>query len=118
MPRSFSDQVAMRSIALAFLIFGVAVALPANAQQIYRWVDDRGVVNYANQPPETTNRAVRIDTQESHLTVIPAPHNRPENATLPPLRPVRAEFPSDVDLATMTRAHSALPPRRRSGELR
>ena len=108
----------MRPIPLTFLILGLAVAWPANAQQIYRWVDDRGVVNYANQPPRTTNRAVRIETVDSRLSAPPAPRNPPENAALPPLAPVRAEFPSDVDVATMARAHAALPPRSRSGELR
>ena len=108
----------MQPIALAFLTLGVAVALSASADEIYRWVDARGVVNYSNQPPEATKRAVRIDTQESRLTVIPAPHNPPENVALPLAAPVGADFPSDVDRSTMERAHSALPPRNRSGELR
>jgi hypothetical protein len=97
----------MRPIALSLLILGLVAALPVNAQ-IYRWVDDRGVVNYANQRPESTNRAIRIDTQESRLSVIPAPGGRRENAAAPPPASVRAEFPSDVDRATMARADSAL----------
>jgi len=108
----------MRAIALNFLILGVAVALPANADEIYRWVDHRGVVNYANQRPEAVNGAIRIETVESRLSAMAAPTDRRENRALPPLAPVGADFPSDVDRSTMERAHSALPPRRRSGELR
>jgi len=105
---SSTDQAAaMRPIAFGFLILGLAAALPVDAQ-IYRWVDDRGVVNYANQRPESTNRAIRIDTQDSRPSVIPPPGGRRENAAASPSASVRAEFPSDVDRATMARADSAL----------
>src|SRR5262245_33866493 len=107
----------MRPIAVQFLILGLAAALPANGDEIYRWVDHRGVVNYANQRPEATSGAVRVETVESRLNAMAVPSGGRENSALP-APPVRADFPSDVDVATMARAHSALPPRRRSGELR
>jgi len=107
----------MRPNTLGLLVLGLAAGLPANADEIYRWVDHRGVINYANHRPEVANGAVRVETTDSRLNAMAAPSGRGENSALPPPPPLSADFPSDVDRATMARAHSALPPRR-SGELR
>ncbi|MEO1581272.1 MAG: DUF4124 domain-containing protein [Pseudomonadota bacterium] len=47
---------------VALLLLGNA----ADAQQIYRWVDDEGVVHYSDQPPEddaASAEAVKLDVQ-------------------------------------------------------
>jgi hypothetical protein len=46
----------MRSLAIAFAL----VALPAWSQ-VYRWVDERGVVNYSNEPPPRGVQASKVD---------------------------------------------------------
>jgi len=108
----------MRPITLGLLVLGLGAGLPANADEIYRWVDHRGVVNYANHRPEAANGAVRVETTESRLNAMAAPSGHGENSAPPSPAPLRADFPSDVDRSTMERAHSALPPRNRSAELR
>jgi hypothetical protein len=95
----------MRPIALSLLFCSLAAAVPASAQ-IYRWVDDRGVVNYANKPPAEASQAARIDTQESRVSVIPtAPHiKRAPNAFVPS---APADFPSSVDRLTVAALQGA-----------
>ena len=40
-----------RSLAVLVLLIGVAAPLPAGAQQLYRWVDENGRVQYSDRPP-------------------------------------------------------------------
>lgn len=49
----------------------------AHAQQVYKWVDERGVVNYSTTAPKD-RAATKLDPESSRLTVIPAmaPPNR------------------------------------------
>jgi hypothetical protein len=88
----------------------LAAAVPAHAQ-IYRWVDDRGVVNYANKPPADGRQAARVDTQESRLSVIPIRSQaaRINGAPPPALVPAAAAgFPSAVDRLTVSNVRGAL----------
>ncbi|MCL4801508.1 MAG: DUF4124 domain-containing protein [Burkholderiales bacterium] len=58
----------------------LALALPAgsSAADMYRWVDQRGVVNYSNVPPPAPVRATRIADAEPTVSVIPPPARPPE----------------------------------------
>ncbi len=40
-----------RLLAGFLLVCGFALAAPAAAQQVYKWVDDRGVTHYGEKPP-------------------------------------------------------------------
>jgi Domain of unknown function (DUF4124) len=92
----------MRPVRLVFVICALAATVPANAQ-VYRWVDDRGVVNYASKPPGDGRPRVRIDHLESRISVIPiAP--RASSTPLPPgaaLPQAQRTFPGMVDQATL-----------------
>jgi hypothetical protein len=91
-----------------FLFCSLAIALPASAQ-IYRWVDDRGVVNYANKPPAQGTRATRIDTQESRVSVIPIAQPRSGVAAAAlAATPAPAGFPGGTDRVTMDNLQAAL----------
>lgn len=88
-----------RPIELLFVVCAFAAAVPASAQ-VYRWVDDRGVVNYAAKPPGDGRTAVRIDMQDSRVSIIPAASRAPlpPTAQLPPASP---NFPGLVDQTTV-----------------
>ena len=92
----------MRPIELGFVVCALVAAVPASAQ-VYRWVDDGGVINYASRPPGDGRPAVRVDRQESRISIIPtAPRgpltSLPPAAALPPAAP---SFPGLVDQATI-----------------
>jgi hypothetical protein len=56
---------------LAGLVAALA-ALPAAtafSAQLYKWVDERGVVNYSNQPPADPQAAAKVATVEDRLSV-------------------------------------------------
>ncbi len=62
---------------LLLLGLGAAVTLSAQAQKLYRWVDDEGVVHYGEQiPPEYANRdrdvlndqGVAVETEQGTIT--------------------------------------------------
>jgi hypothetical protein len=92
----------MRPIELGFVVCALAAAVPASAQ-VYRWVDDRGVINYASKQPGDGRPVVRVDRLESRVSIIPtAPRGPraplPSAAALPPASP---GFPGFVDETTV-----------------
>jgi len=92
----------MRPIEWGFVVCALAAAVPASAQ-VYRWVDDRGVINYAAKPPGDGRPTVRVDRQESRISIIPTAPRGPR-ALLPPaaaLPPAAPSFPGFVDQATV-----------------
>jgi len=50
-----------RLLAGAFGILLMAAALAAQATTVYRWVDEKGVVNYTTAPPPAARKAATID---------------------------------------------------------
>jgi hypothetical protein len=60
----------IRSVLVAVLVG--AVALPCAAQStLYKWVDERGVVNYGDTPPPNAKKTTRLDESTSSLSVVP-----------------------------------------------
>jgi hypothetical protein len=67
---------AIAAIAIAALAYST---LPAQAAEVYRWTDERGVVNYSNEPPPKDAKAKDVRTVEDNLSVY-TPEKRPERA--------------------------------------
>jgi uncharacterized protein DUF4124 len=62
----------MRSLApIGYLLACVALldASPAWSAQLYKWVDERGVTNYSNQPPADAEAARNLGPVEGNLSV-------------------------------------------------
>jgi hypothetical protein len=63
----------MRSLApLGYLLACVALlgaATPAVSAQLYKWVDERGITNYSNQPPADPDTAKNLRPVEGSLSV-------------------------------------------------
>lgn len=47
------------------------LAITASAE-VYRWVDEQGVVNYGSRPP-AGSKAKQVDAEAAPLSVVPAP---------------------------------------------
>jgi hypothetical protein len=65
-----------RFMTSAPLLLGLAaaLALAGGAQaQVYKWVDEKGVVNYSSTPPPTGGPAVMVDESKGRVTTVPAP---------------------------------------------
>jgi hypothetical protein len=82
-------------IRLLGLVLAVAAPLAA-AQQVYKWTDDKGVVNYSNTPPDKTKKGVsvvedRVSVYSSDPAVIQATQNARARSGLtpPPAAPDR-----------------------------
>src|SRR5262245_32051648 len=56
---------------IGYLLACVAMfgATPALSAQLYKWVDERGVTNYSNQPPADPNAAGNVRPVEGNLSV-------------------------------------------------
>lgn len=51
-----------------------ALALAGTAQaQVYKWVDEKGVVNYSSTPPPKGRSATTVDESKGRVTTVPAP---------------------------------------------
>ncbi|HUL40996.1 MAG TPA: DUF4124 domain-containing protein [Burkholderiales bacterium] len=57
-----------RLLNLGFVLLAALVAAPASSQ-IYKWVDENGVVNYTNQAP-ANGKAKELDLNSTRLSVI------------------------------------------------
>lgn len=57
----------------------LALAIDASAE-VYRWVDEHGVVNYGSRPP-AGSKAKQVDADAAPLSVVPAP---PKPASVAP----------------------------------
>lgn len=66
--------MSIRSVLVAVLVAGLvgAVTLPCAAQStLYKWVDERGVVNYGDTPPPNARKTTQLDESKSSLSVVP-----------------------------------------------
>jgi hypothetical protein len=68
-----------RVLVIAACVAWLASAPSAQAQ-VYKWVDDQGVVNYSSTPPPKGRSAVTLDADKGRVTTIPAPDARREAA--------------------------------------
>jgi hypothetical protein len=57
------------SVLAAVLIAAVPLVTPAPAAQLYKWVDERGVTNYSNEPPADPGAAKKLMPVEGNLSV-------------------------------------------------
>jgi hypothetical protein len=54
------------------IVCAVALAAPLAAQaEIYRWVDDRGVVNYSSTRPEGVKKVTQIGEDNGRVSTVP-----------------------------------------------
>lgn len=55
-----------------FIACLLALAVPLAAQaEIYRWVDDRGVVNYSSTKPEGVKKVAQIAEDSGRVSTVP-----------------------------------------------
>jgi hypothetical protein len=54
-------NIPLRCLLLSLLLAGTS--LPAAAGTLYRWVDDKGVVNYSSEPPSAGAKAAAVTQQ-------------------------------------------------------
>lgn len=56
------------------LVCACAALAPLAAQaEVYKWVDERGVVNYSSSPPPGDRKATVLPPDNPAVTVVPAP---------------------------------------------
>ena len=100
----------MRCIPLALALSG-ALAVPFGSHaEVYKWVDERGVINYGTKPPRDAVNVMKVDASGSNLRIIPT--------ALPRTVPAQPERPLDnrrggmagsaVDRATLDQLDRAL----------
>ena len=54
------------------IVCALALAVPLAAQaEIYRWVDDRGVVNYSSTKPEGVKKVAQIAEDSGRVSTVP-----------------------------------------------
>ena len=56
-------------ISLLVATLAMAGSPPSAAAQLYKWVDERGVTNYSNQPPADPNKVKNVAPVEGSLSV-------------------------------------------------
>jgi hypothetical protein len=87
------NQRSISTLAVAALL---AAAAPLASAQLYKWTDDKGVVNYSNKPPAGAAKGVavvedRVSVYTQDPAVLQATQNARERRGLPPPAPAAAE---------------------------
>jgi hypothetical protein len=55
-----------------FVVCALALAVPLAAQaEIYRWVDDKGVINYSSTRPEGVTKVTQIAEDSGRVSTVP-----------------------------------------------
>lgn len=62
----------MRAATSLVVLLALAAA-PAVPAEIYRWVDEKGVVNYGAKPPEGAKKVKQLDQDAVTVSTVPAP---------------------------------------------
>jgi len=63
----FGSMILHRSFLAGVLM--LAAAAPAVGGELYKWVDERGVTNYSNEPPPKSANAKAVSVPEDRLSV-------------------------------------------------
>jgi hypothetical protein len=87
------NQLSVSMLAVAALF---AAATPLASAQLYKWTDDKGVVNYSNKPPAGAAKGVavvedRVSVYTQDPAVLQATQNARDRRNLPPPAPAAAE---------------------------
>jgi hypothetical protein len=87
------NQLSISMLAVAALF---AAATPLASAQLYKWTDDKGVVNYSNKPPAGAAKGVavvedRVSVYTQDPAVLQATQNARDRRNLPPPAPAAAE---------------------------
>jgi hypothetical protein len=77
----------LRAVPALAIIALACSTLPAQAAEVYRWIDERGVVNYSNEPPPKNAKAKDVRVVEDRLSIY-TPDKQPETP------PARADKPA------------------------
>jgi hypothetical protein len=62
----------MRAATSLVVLLALAAA-PAVPAEIYRWVDEKGMVNYGAKPPEGAKKVKQLDQDAVTVSTVPAP---------------------------------------------
>jgi hypothetical protein len=76
----------IRAVVAVSAIAGLFVS--ANAAELYRWIDERGVTNYSNEPPPKGASAKDVRTVEDRLSVYTPEKSAP--VASPPAQQTRS----------------------------
>lgn len=58
-----------RAVTVVVAIAAMSAVAPLSAQQLYKWVDERGVTNYSNQPPSDPKMVRKARPVDDRLSV-------------------------------------------------
>jgi uncharacterized protein DUF4124 len=85
MPRFPQPAIPAAALALA-----LSAVLPAGAEQVYKWVDEKGVTHFSQTPPEAKD-AQRLDVRTAPATPSPGAASDEAKAKDADAKPQRTE---------------------------
>jgi hypothetical protein len=65
---------------LLVMLASALLVVPGAHAQVYKWVDDKGVVNYSSSPPPKGRNAVKLNEDAGRVTTVPTPEARRDDA--------------------------------------
>jgi hypothetical protein len=100
----------LRHALLLIALIGLGMFPLAATAATYRWVDERGVVNYGDTPPAAARQVRQLDEENSRVSTIPAPPRaQVERESDRLLRARVARLEEELDDLRRTRAAAAVP---------
>lgn len=69
------------AIRRALVLLPLTLYAPCSGAEVYKWVDEKGVVNYGSTPPP--GRSAKPLTSDAGVSVVPAPPPGPQSPSSP-----------------------------------
>ena len=63
-----------RTLTALAILQSILAAAPVGAAELYKWVDERGVTNYSNEPPAKARNAKKLPVDEGISVYTPDAH--------------------------------------------
>ena len=99
-----------RRVLLRMTLFGAGMIPLALAAATYKWVDERGVVNYGNAPPTAARQVKQLNEEDSRVSTIPsAPRAQVEGESDRLLRARVARLEEELEDLRRARAAAQVP---------
>lgn len=67
----------MRFLLRLLVALAVAVFATSAVAQVYKWVDEAGVTNYGNKPPDNARNVQRMDDSNPRVSTVPGTKPEP-----------------------------------------
>ncbi|WP_047045901.1 DUF4124 domain-containing protein [Vibrio mexicanus] len=101
---TFASQKALGSLNLGLTLFALFCALPTTAQDVYTWVDEKGVLHFSETPQSAKAKLIQMPDNHANAPAPkfdkPQPKAEPKTAESKLPEPQKGDLPLTIDITS------------------